>query len=80
MSFKSLIKEDSETVKEYLGRFRELLACSSELQEAAWYRSLVERLTRPLHEAMVCAGYRDLNDAAKIARGKGRAMRGPTRQ
>ena len=77
---KSLRQEDSEAVSEYLERFEELMARSTEVEEAAWYRSWVEGLTRPLHEAVVYAGYRDLDDAAKIARRKEWAMRGPTRQ
>ena len=79
-SLKSLRQEDNKTIREYLGRFREWVACSSEVEEAVWYRSWVEGLTRPLHETVVYTGYRDLDDAAKIARQKGRAMRGPTRQ
>ena len=79
-SLKSLRQEDSETVREYLGRFRELVARSSEVEEAVWYRSWVEGLTRPLHEAVVYARYQDLDETAKIARRKERAMRGPTRQ
>ena len=56
-SLKSLRQEDSETVREYLGRFRELMARSSEVEEAVWYRSWVEGLTRPPHEAVVYAEY-----------------------
>ena len=69
-SLKSLRQQDSETIREYLGRYRELVARSSELEEAIWYRSWMEGLTRPLHEVVVYAGYQDLNDGAKIARRK----------
>ena len=56
------------------------MARSSKVEEAIWCRLWVEGLTRPLHEAMVCAENRDLDDTTKIARRKVRAMRVPTRQ
>ena len=79
-SLKSLRQEDSETVREYLGRIRELVVRSSEVEEAVWYRSRMEGLTRPVHEAVIYSRYQDINDAAKILRRKGRAMGDPTRQ
>ena len=72
---KSLRQGDAETVREYLGRFRELVACSTEVEEGVWYRSWVEGLLPPLHEAVMFTGYQNLEEASTLALRKECAVR-----
>ena len=74
-ALKTLRQREGESVKEYVSRFRELLARSDEATEDAWYRSWVDGLREPLREAVKFIGYRDLESAAEIATRKECASR-----
>ena len=66
-ALKAIRQGPQETVKEYLSRFRELLARLGEATEHAWYRSWVDGLRPHLREAVRSTGYTSLSDAADIA-------------
>ena len=72
---KALHQGEKETVREYLGRFRELITRSNQVQENSWYRSWVEGLLPSLRETVMCEGYTDLEEASTLAQRKERAIR-----
>ena len=74
-SLKALKQGANETVKEYLSRFRELVARSNEATENAWYRSWVGGLRADLREAVRFVGYRGLESAVRTALRKENAGR-----
>ena len=74
-SLKALRQGATEIVKEYLGRFKELVSRSGEATEEGWYQSWVGGLRPELREAVRFVGYRNLDSATRTATRKENASR-----